>query len=67
MPSSAAATGKFQIFFVFRRRLKSLSFFFTVGGGGWKFLMIFSKNLLLARNFRTKKGTVIVKNVFVRK
>ncbi len=37
-----------------------------IGGGGWNCLMIFSKNHRVSRNFRTKKGTVIVKKVLVR-
>jgi hypothetical protein len=35
MPSSAVAAGKFQIFFVFRRRLLKIFYLlFTVGGDG---------------------------------
>jgi hypothetical protein len=64
MPSSAAAAKKFCIFF------SSLAVtarnFSVLDGGGWNFLMIFPKNLLVSRNFRTKKGTVIAENFLVR-
>jgi hypothetical protein len=49
-----------------RQRLKNVQFFLTLGGGGWNFLTIFSKNVLFLRNRGMKKAKLITGNVLRR-